>query len=206
MDSLATILIDRASEIHRFIWLSFLNALAKTSFSFSISSRHETQSRPIPLMLATCSEWIWPAVPIESGHPVGAKRHWCFSILPMFQLSSSFCFFLMDPPLSWIRWATDLTFYDRQKCVLEEHFISSPKTLLRIIPADKDETAGNDNEVLSLESVQDTWWWIPRWCSRGVYSAKVLLLVFCRTFKSPPRKIHFCLDFSLSFHHNVINL
>lgn len=52
--------------------------------------------------------------------------------------------------------ATDLTFYDRQKCALEEHFISSPKTLLRIIPADKGETSGNDNEVLYLESVQDT--------------------------------------------------
>ena len=30
----------------------------------------------IPMNLATQSKGIWPGIPIERGHPVGAKRRW----------------------------------------------------------------------------------------------------------------------------------
>jgi hypothetical protein len=43
---------------------------------------------------------------IDSGHLSRSEATLdFFGILPILQVVSSFCFFLMEPPFNWIRWA-----------------------------------------------------------------------------------------------------
>jgi len=66
---------------------------------------------PIPMIPAGHSEGIRPAVPIEGSHmfrsipatPSERSDAGSFDILLKNQPPSRFCFFLMEPPFSWMR-------------------------------------------------------------------------------------------------------